>query len=427
MHGNANSNTTSGSPNVNGSPDGSTPAATGTAKAAPVSAANFPEIGWRGSFAEYRAAMDNTTEASDVFHFATFWAVIATMLGREIHMWSGDTIYPNIYIGCYGDSGDKKTTAQRRVFSCQLLEDLPNIPIIQNAGSTEGFADRLMAAGGGPYLLMWEEFSTFLSVARWSGSTILQFLTETYDCPPDWKRDFRKNKIELSCPTPTILTCTTPEWFWSYTKDGDFFGGFGNRFTFLSGPKKDPISDPVGVNGEKIHHIKAQLRGLTQALALKPIRRARWSVQAEQRWRKFYCKFEGQSRKGVLGAALKRTHVHVRKLSMVYAFLEDTFPEINDDQLQASIAVNMYAAQCVRNLIELQSQTPESDRRREMEVKILAYVQSHRGTRLRSVQQHICRLKGDSEFFHRVVKSLEHTDQIELVPQGRGIAVYRSQ
>ena len=36
----------------------------------------FPDIAWRGIFAEYRAAMDGTTEASDVAHFATLWAAL---------------------------------------------------------------------------------------------------------------------------------------------------------------------------------------------------------------------------------------------------------------------------------------------------------------------------------------------------------------
>src|SRR6516165_9423224 len=82
----------------------------------------FPECAWRGLFAEYRAAMAGTTEASDVAHFATFWAAVAVMLGRDIHMWSGRHVYPNIYILLFGPSGDKKTTAQDRIEDCGLLD-----------------------------------------------------------------------------------------------------------------------------------------------------------------------------------------------------------------------------------------------------------------------------------------------------------------
>src|SRR5229473_6910856 len=34
----------------------------------------FPRAAWRGVFADYRAAMERATEASDVFHFASLWA-----------------------------------------------------------------------------------------------------------------------------------------------------------------------------------------------------------------------------------------------------------------------------------------------------------------------------------------------------------------
>lgn len=93
----------------------------------------FPEIAWRGLFDEYRAAMYSTTEASDVAHFATFWAAMAVKLGREIDMWAGRPLYPNVYLGYFGLTGDRKTTAQRRIFHCNLLGDAA-IPIIQSAG-----------------------------------------------------------------------------------------------------------------------------------------------------------------------------------------------------------------------------------------------------------------------------------------------------
>jgi hypothetical protein len=42
----------------------------------------FPEAAWRGAFADYRKAMTQATEASDVFHFAALWARAAVTLGR---------------------------------------------------------------------------------------------------------------------------------------------------------------------------------------------------------------------------------------------------------------------------------------------------------------------------------------------------------
>jgi hypothetical protein len=47
---------------------------------------DFPEIVWRGAFADYRDAMAGTTEASDVAHFATLWAAAAVTMGRRVSM-----------------------------------------------------------------------------------------------------------------------------------------------------------------------------------------------------------------------------------------------------------------------------------------------------------------------------------------------------
>jgi hypothetical protein len=88
----------------------------------PEDVPEFPEIAWRGLFADYRAAMQGTTEASDVAHFCTFWATAAAIQGRNVEMYGGDFVYPNVYINYYGPTGDKKTTAERRISACNLLE-----------------------------------------------------------------------------------------------------------------------------------------------------------------------------------------------------------------------------------------------------------------------------------------------------------------
>src|SRR5437867_10548618 len=81
----------------------------------------FPELAWRASFKDYRDAMDGSTEASDVVHFATLWAATAVAAGRRVSYYAGDCIYPNVFLNYYGPTGDKKTTAERRLFQCGLV------------------------------------------------------------------------------------------------------------------------------------------------------------------------------------------------------------------------------------------------------------------------------------------------------------------
>src|SRR4030095_11031068 len=115
-------------------------------------------------------------------------------------------IYPNVYLAVFGETGDKKTTAQRRIAHCKLFEYSPLVRLVPGVGSTEGLADELKDAETGVYLFTWEEFAKFLSQARWAGSTLLEFITECFDCPPGWTKPYRNNTIHLETPPPSILT-----------------------------------------------------------------------------------------------------------------------------------------------------------------------------------------------------------------------------
>lgn len=366
----------------------------------------FPEDAWRGVFADYKKAMQSTTEASDVAHFATLWAAAAAALERRVWMYSGDFVYPNIYLGFFVGTGDKKTTAQRRIITCNLLQEFPDIKIIRKIGSTEGLADELGDAS--TYLFLWEEFASLLVHARWSNATLFEFITETFDCPPQWGKAYRKKPIHLINPTPTILTAMTPEWFWKYAQAADFFGGFGNRFLYLTGDPKAPLSDPEPVDDEFMTPVKAGLR----ALAEIPAQCAAWNKEAKAVWREFYLEWGRNKHAGLLGAALRRLHVYIRKLSLVYAAFEGTLPQITAEQLKAAIAVGKYAVQSTEILLDLQ--TAFSKPQGELEQRFLKWITAHQGARVRILQQRMWKHCGDSETFNRVLRSLEWSDQIEV-------------
>jgi hypothetical protein len=367
----------------------------------------FPESAWRGIFADYRSAMDGTTEASDTVHFATLWAAIAAALGRRAYMYSGDVTYANVYLANVGITGDKKTTGQRRICSCNLLGQDSGVRIIRNVGSTEGLADTLKDSTG-TYLFLWEEFSSLLARARWTGSTLLEFATETFDCPDQWGIKYRKNAISLEKPTPTILTATTAEWFWKYAKAEDFFGGFGNRVLFLTGVKKAPIPNPRSPNEQLLARVRDQIHVLKD----RAVKHAEWTAGAKRAWDTFYIEWENRDRRGLLGAALKRSHVYIRKLAITYAAMEETLPVIHSDQLKAAIEVIKYAATSTGQLIEMQA--AQSKPLGELEEIFLKWIAAHEGERVRRCQQLMWKYCGDSETFNRVLRNLVIADRIEI-------------
>lgn len=369
---------------------------------------DFPKSAWRGAFASYREAMIGTTEASDVAHFTAFWAAAAVTLGRRVSMYSGERIFANVYLSVFGPTGDKKTTAQRRVLNCGLLA--PSIQVIRNLGSTEGLADALKREDGGDLvaLFFWEELTALFARGRWTGSTILEFITETFDCPPEWGMKYRKDPISLQAPTPTILAGTTCEWFWKNARSDDFFGGLGNRFLYLTGAKKDPIPNPSEPDGAALKRVHIALSALSE---MRPVE-ARFDTFARRLWEQFYVSWEQRERKGLYAAAVKRVHVYIRKLAMTYAALEGTLPEISIEQLKAAIAVGLYAAECAKALVDAQTATlrPEG----ELEQKFMKWIAVHEGAKKRQMQQTLSKLTGGCETFNRVLMNLLRADQIEI-------------
>jgi hypothetical protein len=217
----------------------------------------FPEPAWRGIFADYRKANERATEASDVFHFAALWARCAAALGRRVHFSYGMTLYPNVYVVCFGPTGDRKTTATR-----QATELGNGIKIISGGGSGEGLADAFsQTAPGEGTLIHAEELSQILRPGRWEGSTLIPFLTQCFDCPGRYEMKFRKSPVSLERPTPNLLAGVTPEWFWRDFRVNDFQGGFGNRMFFVTGGAKDCVPRPASPD---LFQISRAVEGLSE-------------------------------------------------------------------------------------------------------------------------------------------------------------------
>lgn len=373
---------------------------------------NFPESAWRGAFSDYRTAMRDTTEASDVFHFAACWAAGAVSLGRRAWMFTGERIYPNFYGVLFGTTGDKKTTAQRQIINTGILP--PSVQIVRNLGSTEGLADKLKREDGedSVALMSWEEITSLFARGRWNGSTILEFITECFDCPPEWGIEYRKQPIRIGAPTPTILAGTTPEWLWKNARMDDFYGGFGNRFLYFTGPRKAANPNPKEPAAATLQKVREALVRLNRTSPLQ----AHFSPPATRLWERFYVDWESRERAGLYGAATKRIHVYVRKLAMTYAAFEGTLPEINLDQLKASISVGLYSAECARLLVEAQNAATRPEG--QLEQRVLEWIKRHPGARKRYMQQTLSKAVGSCEVFNRIILSLTRADVID-VREGR--------
>jgi hypothetical protein len=371
----------------------------------------FPESAWRGLFADYRAAMECATEASDAFHFAAFWARCAVALDRRVCFRYGMRVYPNVYLVCFGETGDRKTTATR-----QGTELGGPYKLVRGSGSGEGLADEFSSVDPGCGLLLYaEEFSQVLRPGRWDGATLIPFLTQCFDCPERYEMKYRKNPISLEGPTPSLLAGTTPDWFWQDFRVRDFQGGFGNRLFFFTGERKPDIALPESPNLDGIS------RGVNALATVNPCE-AFLDERAVELWTKFYHAWnaENSRRDPVLRAAVQRIPAYILKLAMLYSATDGTLPGIQSEQLSAAILVGRYGESCAKELLSLQH--AGTNQRKELERRILTFVNVQPGhaTTKREIYKALWRHYSDTESFNRALDSLVRAGELYVKSAERG-------
>jgi hypothetical protein len=371
----------------------------------------FPKAAWRGLFADYRAAMERATEASDAFHFAVLWARCAVALGRRVRFSYGMQLFPNVYVVCFGPTGDRKTTATR-----MGVEIGNTFRIVRGSGSGEGLADEFSSSEPGQGLLLYaEEFSQVLRPGRWDGATLIPFLTQCFDCPERYEMKFRKSPVELEQPTPSLLAGATPNWFWQDFRVNDFQGGFGNRLFFFTGVRKPAMPLPESPTLEAISKVVDAL-GVIQPCEV------RLDANSHVLWEKFYRAWDAEeSRRDPLSVAtVKRIPSYILKLAMLYAALESTLPEITCEQLAAAILVGRYGEDCAKELLSLQN--VGTNPRKELERRILELVgrEPNGVVSKRTIYKRLWRHYSDAEAFNRAFDSLVRAGELFTKNEGRG-------
>jgi hypothetical protein len=367
----------------------------------------FPDAAWRGLFTNYRDEMRRCSEASDVYHFLALWTAAGNALGRRVYFTYGMRLYANVYGVAFGPTGDFKTSALRRAAG---ITESAGLRVVGGVGSGEGIAEGLNEE---PTLFSLDEFTSLLRQGKWEGSTLLPTLTEIFDCPERFEREYRKKPISLQRPVCSILAGTTQAWFWRDVREIDFEGGFGNRFIYLTGPPNSPMPRPGVPNSQFAIEALRRLKAL-------PEQEAYLGPAATLVWDRFYLAWRKKQFSPLEAAATKRIPAYVLKLAMTYAALEQTLPEIQVEQLRAALLVGNYATKCVKYLIS--ERFSGANALRELEKRILAAVASkpNRTVTKRNLYRALARHYQNAEQFNRVFDSMVRAGSLYTKPQDRG-------
>jgi hypothetical protein len=319
--------------------------------AAPTSL-KLPPIAWRGIFKDYLDMVGDTTEAADVFHYATFLQVLGCTLGRRLFVYHATRLYPNFYTCLVGRSGltRKDTTWSRgRQVLDRLNENSENDPnppfkMFRGIRSFEGLLDEL--AGERKIRLI--QFGEFLSLLARSkqesgGTAIIPALTELYDSPDKLNPPVHQKDVKVAVePFLSIMAGTTQDWLQKGLTERDIYGGFANRWLYFYGFPKGPIPSPPRVDPEKRNKLIQDLNMIRSWANDVSGGEIKIEDDAEALFADYYQGYYWRCQQpGLLPTLAVRVQDFIWKIALLYA--ADSMSEtISKDHLEAAIEVGNY-------------------------------------------------------------------------------------
>lgn len=395
----------------------------------------FPQEAWRGIFETYRQAQENTTEASDQYHFGIFTTVAGVILGRSCYVWNGRNLYPNFFTVLIGPTRkSRKTTAKSR--GENLLADTDPLVIVQRGLATpEGLIGRLQVPDeddleglpeieqqramsvseheGYRMLVICNEFASLLKKAKKeTGSGLIPTLTDAYDCQDSLDNPTLRRPLSARKPFVSMVALSTKEWLETNLDVDDIHGGFVNRNTLYLWTPTQPLHNPPEPNGFLLNQIKNRLHEIRKAKAGKH-EKFSFSNEADailEKWylENYYTEYDSE----IVDAAVQRIDENIRKLALLYAVLENepNDTEIKEDQLQAAIAVGKYWEVTA---IEIFGKFGASKNVRN-DMKLLEVIKEKPRTR-RELQQRLGPVLSADEF-NKTLGALFKAERLKLMP-----------
>ena len=101
----------------------------------------LPETAWTQWARLCREAVGASTEAPDEFHYLALLTVLGIAFGRNLVLYCGRPIYPNMYTVLVGPTGDRKSTAAQLATEL-LMRVAPKVLTLNGVGSQEGLMER---------------------------------------------------------------------------------------------------------------------------------------------------------------------------------------------------------------------------------------------------------------------------------------------
>lgn len=380
---------------------------------------DIPRKAWTLPVAQYCDAVGESTEAADAYHYASFYTVVGSLLGRTVYTRKGRTTYPNLFTVLVGRSGARKGTAMSR--AVEFLDDIdPRVYVLSSFDTRQGYAfecaahQRELKAQAVNFehreLLQLEEFRSLIEQMRKKETQdIPAALCKLYDCPRSYanrSKSGQETKDVIEAPTFNILGGTS----YTYLENlslADIEGGLGNRICWIPGDPKPRKDDPPDPDNSLLAPLKIKVREVIEDYRERETTRFHLSSMAGKRFKKYYLEeYSPLCNDEVIKVLSERDDQTCLKLATINAALDHSDGQIEEQHLEPAIAFVQWLWEVRFPVFAGHGLSPAA----QTDQKIVEKVRDSGagGISYRNLQKSLHRV--DAETFHRRMKALTAED-----------------
>lgn len=331
----------------------------------------FPELAWRGVFADYRELMaedakEPGTPISETplpFHFAHFLIICAAELGDTVKLDEGAPTFANLIVFCCGRTGTKKSTAGNlaREYVTRLFPEPAQFVTLASVSSSEGLIRTLMEKPN--VLLRYDEIKNLFVMATRQGNAVESTLNSAFNLEP-LETNVRKaeNSLHAEDYYLNIIMNGTPVHVLLDLSETFLTGGLLNRFLVFAAKPTDVIKPVMGTpNADKAsalaNRLYQQCKRWRDMAPKRGSLRIGLTPEAKLLHAEWYTKHTQFMKNATDSEAdpLTRLDTYVKRVAMIYALTENApsaHPMITGAQMEAALAVVQYSEASMNWMIE---------------------------------------------------------------------------
>lgn len=296
---------------------------------------------WIESYREFTAG----TESPAIFHLWVALSTISSASQRKVMLNMGHfTVYTNMFIILTSPPGRSRKSTALRIGKTMLkgLKDWgQEITFSTQASSVAALIKQLSSIQNKDHQSLTVFSSELGSMLGSNSPEMTDFLTDFYDCDPDWdKQTISRGLEKVERPWLNLAAATTPQWLGDNLSKTAVEGGFVARSVFVYEDTRLRVAWPELTDDQK------QLqKDLAHDLAI--IGQLKGNIYPTPEAKKFYEEWYLDDKRGGgedsrVASFYEREHIHVLKVAIALALAAKDGLTLEVEEIRAAIdIVNM--------------------------------------------------------------------------------------